>query len=597
MPVVSFPVDRFNQLLGGEYDKQELVDTLEKLGCDVEDTAELLVCACPRCAAPTDKLAHEGPPKRCEICGHESEEPFPEQSRQAVIRLELLAARPDLLDVGGLTRALKGYLGIETGLPCFEIVPGDVTVQTEPALAEESSYRPYIVCAVVRVPPLQPSTLREIMRLQENLHWGIGRDRKLTSIGVYDLDTVRPPFHYRTVGPEELTFVPLGCAGQPMTPRQILEEHPKGVAYAHLLAAHARYPLLVDVEGQVLSMPPIINSEETRLRLGTRNLFIDVTGVARDPVINTLNTLISSLIEIGGRAESVTVSWADGSRHVTPDLTPRRIEVSRSAAEQWIGASFSDEEFRSILARMRYDVTGDGERYTATFPAFRTDIRHEVDVFEDLAIGYGYDRIVPRLVETMTVGTPRPEEVTAGLLREIMIGLGYTEILGMVLYSEEDLLGRLRLEAGPEVVRVANAKTRDQAVVRSHLMTALLSTLGNNWRRTPPVQLFEIGNVVLCDEEGETGTREEKRLAFAVMGPEAGYADVRAVLDAVLREMDRPGEYAPRTHPSFIPGRCAGVTAADGWQAVLGEIHPEVLNAFGIPHPVALAELTFARVI
>ena len=138
------------------------------------------------------------------------------------------------------------------------------------------------------------------MKLQENLHWGVGRDRKLASIGVYDLATITGPITYRTMDPDKEPFVPLGMPGKKMTGRQILESHPKGMAYAELLADHKRYPVLVDSKGLVLSMPPIINSDETKVKKGTTRVFIDVTGISQAAVTKSLDTLVCSLVEIGG---------------------------------------------------------------------------------------------------------------------------------------------------------------------------------------------------------------------------------------------------------------------------------------------------------
>ena len=435
MPVVAISVDRLNQLLGKPYPMDELVDALEQLGCDVEDTADLGLYRCPACQTPNDRLDHEEAPRRCDFCGMESEEPFPKFAVDRVIRLDLLADRPDLFDAGGLSRALKGYLGHEQGLSTFALREGDVSVNVDAALSREHMYRPFICCAVVEVPPLEHGNLREIMRLQENLHWGIGRDRKLASIGVYDLDTIKPPIRYSTVDPDDFRFNPLGMPGSGMTPRQILEKHPKGAAYAHLMDKYTRYPILVDAAEQVLSMPPIINSDETKCKLGTSRLFIDVTGITRDAVVNALNTLVSALLEVGGEAESVKMSFPD-RKEITPDLSPRRITIDYEEAMRWLGLDLPRDDFMQVLRKMRLNVAPAGRAYEVHYPVFRTDIRHEVDLFEDLAIGYGYKNIPMRMIPSMTLGRSRPEEKLSQIARETALGLGFSEILSLNLQSE-----------------------------------------------------------------------------------------------------------------------------------------------------------------
>jgi len=596
MPVVAVSVKRLNQLLTREHPMDDLVYALQQLGCDVEDTAEMAHYRCPACRAPNDKLSHEDPPRRCDYCGHESEEPFERFGVDRVIRLDLLADRPDLFDAGGLARALKGWLGIEQGLPRISITDGDIPVAIDPVMSKPGTFRPHIVCALVNMPPLDQDSLREIMRLQENLHWGIGRDRKLASIGVYDMDTLEPPIRYTAVDPETFTFHPLGMPGIAMSGKRILEDHPKGVAYAHLMDPYTRYPILIDARGQVLAMPPIINSDETKCRLGTTRLFVDVTGTARDPVVNSLKTLVSALAEIGGWVETVRMQGPEGEFR-TPDMRSRTIDLHFEEAERWTGLTMTRDEFMGYLRKMRLDVEPAGDVHRVTYPAFRTDIRHEVDLFEDLAIGYGYDRIEPEMVRSLTIGRARPEEEISGMVRQAMLGLGFHEIMSLNLQSVERHFTRFRLEPGEDHLVVANPKTIEQKVVRRHLMTGVMETLQKNRRKTVPQKIFELGNVLLIDPEAETGVREYRHLAFGIIGPQAGYSETRQALDAVLREIGRKAEYAPAAHPAFCEGRCADVTGEDGLWARLGEIHPEVLNAFGLAFPVAYCELRLMRVI
>lgn len=597
MPVVSFPVTRLNQLLGRSYDQDELVEALEQLGCDVEDTAEIVVYQCPSCSTPAEKLPHEDAPRRCSVCGSESPTAFPEVMRDQVIRLDLLAARPDLLDTGGLARSLLGFFGHQTGCPRYETEASDWAIHVDPAMNEPESYRPFIVAAVAVMPPLDGQGLREIMKLQENLHWGIGRDRKLTSIGFYDMDDLRPPIRYGPQDPDRFSFAPLGMPDRNMSLRTILESHPKGVAYAHLLAQHHRYPILQDAAGTVLSMPPIINGESCRVKLGSSRLFIDVTGVVHDPVVNTLNTLTSSLMELGAKIHTVEIHDAWGRSLYTPDLRPRKVSIDIDAARAWLGIPFTPDTLKQTLGKMRFDVLGEGPSFELTYPAFRTDIKHEVDVFEDLAIGHGYANVEPGLVQTMTIADERPEETLTQKMRAAMIGLSFSEIMSLILCSEARQFSQFQIESGDDHVVIANAKTRDQGTARSHLLLGLMETLRVNRRNPPPLRIFETGNIMRLDPEAETGVVEERRLAFAIMAPEAGYADARTVFDSLLRELRWSAEYRPADTPSFLPGRHAEVWREGRNIGRLGEMHPEVLERFGLPMMVATGELTLMRVV
>ncbi|MFO0791705.1 MAG: phenylalanine--tRNA ligase subunit beta [Pirellulales bacterium] len=616
MPIVNIDLAWLNRLLGKPYETAVLQESLEQIGCDVEDVVDIERSRCPNCNSLVEHPLGQDEVKVCTICSFESETPFKRAGSQQVMRLDLLADRPDLFDVGGLARALRGTLGIESGLPKYDVKPSGLTVTVDQSVLEKSSYRPYIACAVMTLPPVDETSLVAIMKLQENLHWGVGRDRKLASIGVYDLSTISGNITYGTMDPDKDPFVPLGMPGKRMTGRQILESHPKGMAYAELLANHKRYPLLIDSKKQVLSMPPIINSDETKLKQGTTRVFIDVTGISQAAVTKSLDTLVCSLAEIGGRIETVTIKDADGSERTTPDLAPRSKEISVAEAKRWLGLPLDDASLAGALRKMRFDVEaarneergvsktsassssflGPRSSLLVTYPPYRTDIRHMVDLFEDVAIGYGYANIEPRLVRSMTVGTPRPEELLSDRVRQVLLGLGFSEIMSLPLTTEEQQYERLRIPPPARYPLVANPKLKAYNVVRTHLIGGLFEALRENRRRPMPQRLFEIDNVTDLDDAAETGAAEERRVALVEIGRDSGYAVARSTMDSLLRELGWQPEYQAIEHPTFVPGRAAEFAVSGKVLGILGEVHPEVLSNYGLTYPVALAELTLRRV-
>src|SRR5205085_4929049 len=199
------------------------------------------------------------------------------------------------------------------------------------------------------------------------------------------------------------------------------------------------------------------------------------------------------------------------------------------------------------LRKMRFDiepvnVSGPSSRFKVSYPPYRTDIRHMVDVFEDVAIGYGYRNIEPRLVRSMTVGVPRPEETLSDRVRQVLIGLGYSEIMSLPLTTEEHQFERLRIPTPERYPQVANPKLKAHNVVRMHLMGGLFEALRDNRRRPMPIRLFEVDNVVELDDKAETGAGEKRSLALVEIGRESGYASARSVVDALLRELGWPAE-------------------------------------------------------
>lgn len=599
MPVINVEGDWLNQLLGRTYAVEELADALEQMGCDVDDVLEVDRFRCPKCAQVVESSLGAEVTNHCTWCEFEQTESFEKIGRSTVIRLDLLAARPDLFDAGGIARALKGYLGQVEGLPEYTVKPTDIVVHIDPATNGPDCMRPFIRCAVIEMPELNDVTLVSLMKLQEALHWGVGRDRKLASIGVYDLDTIQAPLTYTTMDPDQDRFEPLGRPGEEMAGREILEKHPKGVGYARLLADHRRYPVLRDAAGMVLSMPPIINSERTKVQLGSRRLFVDVTGISESAVVKSLDTFVSSLVELGGQACSVRLQFPDGQELVSPDLAPREMEIELEAARRWLGLPLDGQNLVTSLRRMRLDaepVANTTSRFRVRFPALRTDFKHMVDVFEDLAIGFGYKNIQPQFASQSTTGKSRPEDDASELVRSVLLGLGFSEIMSLPMTSEELHFTKLRMPVPDHYARIGNPKLKAMTVVRSHLMTGLMEHLRENKRAPLPLRFFELDNVTVLDPAAETGAREERHLSVVEMGREASYASIRSVMDALLFELGIAGTFTAITHPTYIPGRVAHVSTQSEVDGVLGELHPEAILNFGLDHPVAIAEFKIMEV-
>ena len=616
MPVVGIPIEMLLKRVETELERDELVTHLQHLGSDMEGFATMRRLACQRCENLMEITETENAPVLCDRCGadfKEQPELLVAQGEIEVIRMELLPVRPDMFDPGGLARVLRHYLG-ETDQPAsYPLAPPSLTVRVDPSVDSDDCRRPAIACAVVRGFTLTDDRIKVIMKLQENLHWAMGRDRKHASIGVYDLDTVQGPrLVYRAVGPDELRFVPLGLdpdsAADAMTPAQVLERHPKGVAYARLLADFARYPLLADENGDVLSMPPIINSERTRLRGGSTDFFIDVTGSGERLVGKALNVLVTSLLELdpAASAEQVTIAYP-AREAVTPDLSPQLVQLDPAHTARLIGLELSADDVERLLRRMGHGVSrrDDGMMEVAV-PAYRNDIMHPVDMVEDVAIAYGYHNVEPRLVPTLTVGLELPIERSAAVARGAMTGLGYMEVLTLLLSSPEANYDALSLPRGDDDVVIDNPISSEQTMVRATLISGLLETFSINTNHEMPQRVFEVGNIGRLDPAAETGASEHRRVGAAATGPRVDYSEIRATCEALLREFGWELRTEPDDAGCFIPGRGARVVAVAAGAGpeeagiavgLVGEVHPEVLERHKLVQPVALFEVDLEPLI
>jgi len=502
------------------------------------------------------------------------------------VDVEFFPDRPDLYSPEGVARAMQGFLGIKTGLVSYSVSPGPVVVQVDESV---KSVRPLIGCAVVRGLKFSNEAIESLMGLQEDLHWGLGRNRRKVAIGVHDISRVRPPFRYFGESPQR-RFVPLDYSEE-MTMEEILHNHPKGKDYGHILKGCPVYPLIVDADDQVLSFPPIINGELTSVTEETEDLFIDVTGT--DPMVyKALNIVVTSLAERGGRIESVLVKRREGDL-ISPDLSPISWKVRAQEANRLIGFDLTATELAECLQRMRFGaVPVDGNDIVEVqVPAYRADIMHSWDIFEDAAKAYGYENLEACLPQTVTIGQPHPSEQRKGEIREIMAGLGYLETMPFTLTNEKVHFQWMRRANAPEVAgatRVLHPISELHTILRTSLLSSLLEIFALNQHHPLPQRIFATGDVVV-----EKRTR--MHLAAASIHSGASYSEIRSVADAVLMEMDLEASITPTKDGAFFPGRGADLFAKGERIGCFGELHPMLLRSFGLEQPAVGLELKWGE--
>ncbi len=358
MPVVTFCYDDLISLLGREVSVDTLLERIPQLGADVHSY---------------DKSTKE-------------------------IAIEFFPDRPDLYSVEGAARALRSFLGFEKGLTRYSVQDSDVVLNLDPSI---KAVRPYMVAGVVEDLTITDAFIRSLMEMQEKLHLTMGRKRSKVSIGIHDLDKVTPPFTYKAVDPESVSFVPLAKT-EPMNLREILERHDKGVDYAYILKGKAKYPLLVDSNNEVLSFPPIINGALTTVTESTRRAFLDVTGTDLNAISGALNIVATAMAERGGKICRVKVQGADNM--ITPDLEPRKWAIEVAKTNSLLGTRLNGEEMAAALGKMGFDAHPSTTFVNVLAPAWRLDLIHPVDIMEDIAKGYGYENFGKVLPSQQTFG-------------------------------------------------------------------------------------------------------------------------------------------------------------------------------------------------
>src|SRR5438309_5029196 len=406
---------------------------------------------------------------------------------------------PDIWSVEGIARALRTHLGLAK--PKAPILSGKsglrVTIDRK-----LGPIRPFIATSIVRNVKPSENALKSWISLQEKMDLTYGRKRKRASIGFYQADLVKSPLRYTVGNPDDTAFAPLGST-EKMTLREIVEKHPKGIEYGGIISSFKDWPLLTDGDGQVLSLPPIINSNDLgKVSSGTKNILVEVTGTNVDTVGNTLKIVVAALAERGGKIYSCTQTYADkgAKRVVTPDLKSSSKELSVSYANRLLGAAFKPAEMIRSLVRAGHparQVSKDILRVESL--CYRIDIMHQIDLVEDLAIALDIDRLDPEWPRIWTLGVLAPETDRNETLAEIMIGLGYQELLTYSLTSPEIFIDKM--EVGREnYAELLNPKMSTHTAMRSWLLPSILNLLHDNTHVDYPQRFSEIGTCVVVKE-------------------------------------------------------------------------------------------------
>jgi phenylalanyl-tRNA synthetase beta chain len=538
MPLVTFDYNEFIDLLGYKIPKKELIEKLPMIGADF------------------DKV--------------EGDE----------ISMEFFPNRPDLASIEGIARASRAFFGFKKGLTKYDVKKSDITLSVDPSVKK---VRPFVTTALVKNVVMTDELIASLMELQEKLHYGLGRNRKKVAIGVHDFEPVIPPFTYKAVDPDSVQFIPL-AKDEYMTLSEILEKHEKGIDYAFILEGFDKYPLIVDSNNNVLSFPPIINGSLTQVTPFTKEIFIDVTGSDRKAINYALNIVATSLAERGCQIFSTTVI-DEGKNYYPPDLKPVKKSFSVDYVNKILGTSLKDKEIIDCLGKMGYDskVAGKG-KLNVEIPAWRPDILHEIDIVEDVAVGYGYDKFETDFPKALTFGVTLPYQDTVESLRSIMIGLGFNEVTTFTISNEKDEFTNMGLETR-KMVEIENPIGEEYSSLRIGLLPSLLKILRENKRHPLPQQIFEVGIVI------DKQTKNRRHLAGLKIDAKASFTECKSIVEAVLRDAGITYSIQEKNHPAFIEGRCASIIKDKAEIGFFGELHPKTIQTYELEHSTIAFEL------
>ena len=518
-----------------------------------------------------------------------------EEVTDTEVSIEIFPNRPDLLSLQGFARALTSFLK----KPEIKEYKTEKPEKDYKVIIDKSvkKVRPFTACAIVKDLKLNDEKIKELIDIQEKLHASYGRNRKKLAIGIYPLEAIKLPIKYLAKKPEEIKFHPLEATRE-MTGRQILSQHPAGREYGDLLKDAETFPIFQDANNEILSMPPIINSHKTgKITENTKDVFIECSGFHKEYLQKTLNMIVTILAEMNGKIYQIEIQ--DNKTNIlSPNLEKEKMQFSIENLNKTLGLELSEEQIKNLLAKMGIGyLKGSGTQETvgvlgiALIPSYRTDILHEVDLAEEVAIAYGYDNFKPEIPNLSTIGQEDKTAILKRKISEILIGLDLLEISTYHISTKEKQFKNMNIkEFKPMMIELEDSKTENN-ILRHSLLAQSINILSENSDASYPQKIFELGKTFSHNEQADTQIKETEKLCISLCYEKANFTEIKQILDYLTRMLDIEYEIKETENPSFIEGRVGKILINNKDVGIIGELKPIILKNNRIRMPVASLEI------
>jgi len=528
MPVVQLYLNRLQKLIGKKSKKNKIFSQIPFLGLDIE-----------------------------------------EQTNE-YLRVEYSPNRPDFATDFGIALGLQGLLGIKKGMSKLLIKKGNYVLKVDSSVKK---VRPFVTSIAAKNGTLDEETIRQLITLQEDLHFGIGRRRKKTSIGIHDLDKIVFPLKYTTVTKNH-KFVPLDSS-QESSISTILEKTDVGKQYGSILKNSPKVPIILDADDNTISFPPIINSALTTVSPSTTNLLIEITATDKNAAEDSLAVVATTLQAAGFSLYSVKISGANNS---SPLLKPRKIILNSELVNSILGLNLSTAMIANSIKKSRIDATAKKNKIYCIIPRYRFDIFGPMDLVEEVALGYGIENLKPTLPPSISVGQKSDVTKVIDSPSLIMIGLGYTEAVNSSLVSNQ-ILNELTNRNNSDLIQVVESKSLEHNILRDAIIPGLLENFSKNVHEQYPQKLFETGIVF---SKGNP-IQEDIHLAGISAHNDANFSEIKSILQSLLKiGFNINSETKTSSHLPFSKGKTAYILVDNKIVGILGEIDSEVIGNFKI---------------
>lgn len=538
-----------------------------------------------------DELVNIFPVAKAELDNHDKE--------KGVITIELNDTnRPDLWSPCGVSRALKTYESGKSKKYNFFSTKDDVKDNGNRVIIDDPStigIRDYSIGFAVKGKVVDDDTLTSLIQSQEKLCGNFGRKRKTIAMGIYRSSLIKYPVHYKAVDPDKTKFIPLGM-DEELTLREICKKHPKGKEYGYIVSSFDKFPYLCDDNEDTLSFPPVINSARIgAVEVGDSEFFIEASGPILNDLLLAVNILSVDMADMGFKILPVKVIFNQdtpyGKEITCPFYFQKEQKASIKNIEKRLGVTLSGKECIKALSKMGVKSSVEGDVITAECPVYRNDFLHEVDISEDIMIGYGLEKFSPELPKDFTIGRLSKEEEFGRKVKTNLVGLGFQEMIYNYLGSKREFVDNMHTD-GKECVFILNPMSENYEVIRPSILPSLLESESVSGNAVYPHRIFECGKITIKDKKDNSGTRTINSLGLLVSDKSVGYNDVSAIIQTLMYFLRK--DYSLEVNeddPRFIRGRTASIIYKGKKVGVFGETNPEVLESWGVTMPTVMAEM------
>ncbi len=538
-----------------------------------------------------DELEQVFPRAKAELDEHDKE--------NGVFKIELNDTnRPDLWSAMGLARLLKNYEDPQVreydffSSKCFT---ADNKGRELHVGNRAKEVREFSCGFVAKGKTVDEDILLTLIQSQEKLCFNFGRKRRTIAMGIYRNNLIQYPIHYDGADPDKTHFVPLHME-EDLSLREILEKHPKGQEYGYIIKDKPVYPYLYDDAGKTLSMPPVINSAFVgAVEVGDDNLFVEMSGPILKDILLCASIMAVDMADLGFEIEPVKVIYPYETEFGKEITVPYYFQDSQSCTIQDIkhvlGEDISAEDAKEALLRMGVYSVSEGDTIHITCPEYRNDFLHPVDVVEDVMIGYGLENFEPTIPRDFTVGRLTPAEELGRKVKDIMVGMGFQEMIYNYLGSRREYVDNMHI-SGDKVIMISNPMSENFEAVRPSIIPSLLESESVSGHATYPHRIFEVGKVAYLEPSDNSGTVTRNNLGFMSADGSVTFNDANSFINTLMYFLRV--EYtlaAPQDDPRFIPGRCAEIIVGGKKVGIFGEVHPAVLESWGCSMPAIVAEI------